>query len=130
MERLRLNGTLQQTAKKYQCHLETIQNVTELLLYGTKAWTFPMQDVNLTLRYPSENEQEDPEHVITGVTVILYMDGFDNGGHIKSGGIMEDNILLTFLLNSTSRLSYQFWLYGVKKTKANLITHSNYQDLC
>ncbi|KAJ8708656.1 hypothetical protein PYW08_010038 [Mythimna loreyi] len=48
-------STVYQTVNKYYCSLDSIIEGSQLMVYGTNGWTFPVQDVNLTLRYPPQN---------------------------------------------------------------------------
>ncbi|XP_050680555.1 uncharacterized protein LOC126976317 [Leptidea sinapis] len=108
---LHLYGTLHQSVKKYERFADSIENGS-LLLYGTNSWRFPVQDVNLTLQYPKENESYENRTIVTGITVILYLDGSTSRGYITRGGMMQNNITMTFVISRTTRLAYQFWLYG------------------
>ncbi|CAH2242242.1 jg25175 [Pararge aegeria aegeria] len=68
-----LNATLFKSVKKYYCRDETVDLTdAELLVYGTRAWTFPPQDVNLTLSYPSENDNISMTFVFRNITSLSY----------------------------------------------------------
>ncbi|XP_041971622.1 uncharacterized protein LOC121727709 [Aricia agestis] len=109
-----INGDFYQTVKSYYCKSTSTAN-QELLVYGSSAWTFPLQDVNLTLQYPPSNGQteSDEEYTITELRVMLYMEGHNSRGYITKGGLMQNNIGMTFIVGNVTRLSYHFWLYGV-----------------
>ncbi|XP_039759814.1 uncharacterized protein LOC120633328 [Pararge aegeria] len=122
-----LNATLFKSVKKYYCRDETVDLTdAELLVYGTRAWTFPPQDVNLTLSYPSENFQRDEtqedhiDYLLTGLKVVFHLSGVDSKGYITSGGMHQDNISMTFVFRNITSLSYQFYLHGIQRSLLNI----------
>ncbi|XP_063386026.1 uncharacterized protein LOC134672054, partial [Cydia fagiglandana] len=65
---------------------------SSIILYGSKGWTFPEQDVNLTLSYPTsdtEIRRNIDNYVITGYEVLLFTDGTECAGSIASGGLIR-----------------------------------------
>ncbi|KAJ8708310.1 hypothetical protein PYW07_010435 [Mythimna separata] len=140
-------STLYQTVNKYYCSLDSIINGSILMVYGTNGWTFPVQDVNLTLQYPPENKAiqhfesifdgenmnvEDEDYIITGFKVILFIDGPNSEGFITDGGVLQDTITLSFISSQLTYLNYEFWVYGASKSHpsvAELTSHSQYR-LC
>ncbi|CAK1547765.1 unnamed protein product [Leptosia nina] len=123
-----LNGTFHSVSKKYECKATFNPPDSKLLLYGTKAWTFPVQDVDLSLKYPMVNVQSD--FLITSLTVILHIDGTKSKGFINRGGIMQDHVDMTFTVSRTSRLAYQFWLVGVHKSNIDDNMPSSLSEFC
>ncbi|XP_028167122.1 uncharacterized protein LOC114357615 [Ostrinia furnacalis] len=135
----KVNAKIYKTANKYYCSFQPVEN-PELIIYGTKSWSFPKQDINLTLSYPTKNEPTptgDPKktYIITGFNVILFADTNESQGFITSGGILQESINLTFECSDVSMLVYEFWLYGIPKgthnvevASASLLTSLN--DLC
>ncbi|XP_045762500.1 uncharacterized protein LOC123865484 [Maniola jurtina] len=128
-----LNPTLFITVKSYYCRARTYEH-EELLLFGTKSWTFPPQSVNLTLRYPSENHQyaDEVDYVLTGLRVVLHLSGQDAKGFITSGGMYQDHISMTFLFRNLTSLRYQLYLHGMPRNMLNRVTE-NYTaelDMC
>ncbi|KAJ0171913.1 hypothetical protein K1T71_012676 [Dendrolimus kikuchii] len=124
------HGGISQTVHKskimYQCFVKEF-NESVLVIYGTKSWRFPAQDVNLTLSYPTgfmknSNEPSD-EYIITGFKVHLYVDATNSKGYINDGGIWQDMISLSFTLADVTTLAYHFWIYGVPKQMANAIDY-------
>ncbi|XP_061704619.1 uncharacterized protein LOC133515982 [Cydia pomonella] len=114
-----VSGIIYRTFKKYYCEVFKDFENRRTLLRGSKAWTFPRQDVNLTLAYPSAEHadlQIEEDYVITGYQVILFTDGLRGTAYIHSGGILEDTISLTFISEGITTLSYQFWLYGTQRS--------------
>ncbi|XP_023937330.1 uncharacterized protein LOC112045397 [Bicyclus anynana] len=115
-----LNATLFRTIKKYYCSVET-EEEQELLVYGTKAWTFPSQDVNLQFRYPPE-EQTDPQgdedstvYMLTQLKLIFNLSGPDGRGYITSGGMLQEHIGMSFVFRNITSLAYQFYLHGIPR---------------
>ncbi|XP_052758037.1 uncharacterized protein LOC113517702 [Galleria mellonella] len=130
-----MNSTLYKTIFRYYCLSDYHEN-EDLLIYGTKSWTFPQQDINLTLSYPSafqSDKQTDyiEEYWITGFNVLLFVDSTESQGYINHGGIMQDSISLTFVCPNVNMLQYQFWLYGVAKSSEKIESSSLLQsDMC
>ncbi|XP_063628387.1 uncharacterized protein LOC134799889 [Cydia splendana] len=118
---IQVNGVIYRTFKKYYCEVFKDFENSRTLLRGSKAWTFPRQDVNLTLAYPSAEHADlqiriEKDYVITGYLVILFTDGLRGSAYIQSGGILENTISLTFISEGITTLSYQFWLYGAQRS--------------
>ncbi|KAL0811014.1 hypothetical protein ABMA28_010298 [Loxostege sticticalis] len=114
-----VSALLYKTANKFYCKFKNIENA-ELIIYGTKGWSFPKQTVNLTLSFPGKNKAErsaklEPPYIITGFTVILLADGKESQGFITGGGILQESISLTFVCTDVSLLVYEFWLYGIRQ---------------
>ncbi|XP_045484759.1 uncharacterized protein LOC110993392 [Pieris rapae] len=120
-------STFHRVTKKYQCMLDGYDSRSVSLLYGSKAWTFPRQDVNLVIKYPAAGNLTD--YCITKVTVILYLDGSQSRGYIKDGGILENHIEMNFIVTNTTRLAYQFWLNGAPASELDL-HNQHYRKLC
>ncbi|XP_053620096.1 uncharacterized protein LOC128680744 [Plodia interpunctella] len=110
-----VRSSFAKTVTKFSCMADI--DDAELLLYGTKAWRFPEQDINLTLTYPPEAKIGNDDYLITGFKVLLFVDTVKSKGYINSGGILEDHLSLSFLSPKVNMLSYQFWLYGVPNTQ-------------
>ncbi|XP_049881395.1 uncharacterized protein LOC126377609 isoform X2 [Pectinophora gossypiella] len=98
------------------------------LIYGTKSWRFPKQDVNLTLTYPV-SKNSNTNYILTSMEVVLYCDGTQSSGYITEGGMNQDFISMTFTLPGVTQLSYQFWLYGIPKTCIHYNTTLN-KNIC
>ncbi|KAM3958405.1 uncharacterized protein ACR2FA_007555 [Aphomia sociella] len=131
-----MNSTLYKTVIKFYCSIDYYDH-EDLLIYGTKSWAFPRQDVNLTLSYPSKSQTEDTskyrdEYWITGFNVLLFIDNTESQGYINNGGILEDSISLSFISPNVNLLQYQFWLYGVLKSSKKTDPTSGFVkfDLC
>ncbi|CAH4029723.1 unnamed protein product [Pieris brassicae] len=122
-----MQSTFHRVTKKYQCMLDGYDSSSVPLLYGSKAWTFPRQDVNLVLKYPTAGNLSD--YCITKVTVILYLDGPRSRGYIKEGGILDNHIEMNFIVENTTRLAYQFWLNGAPASELDL-HYQHYRKLC
>ncbi|XP_075986286.1 uncharacterized protein LOC142983254 [Anticarsia gemmatalis] len=111
-----MNTIIYKTIHKYYCSAVNVTGVN-LILYGTKSWNFPQQDVNLTLEYPTSNpnvQSDFEDYMITGFRVILYLDGGSSNGFIINGGILENTITLSFTSEQISTLRYQFWVFGTR----------------
>nr|XP_026492003.1 uncharacterized protein LOC113397745 [Vanessa tameamea] len=121
-----LNGSLFKTVQKYYCRAE-IKGESDFLLFGTRAWTFPAQDVTLSLSYPSENhrndENEDFGYVLTKLKVIVRHDGVSSKGYITEGGMLQSHISMKFEFRNITSITYQFSLHGMRKNLA-----ANYTD--
>ncbi|XP_059056346.1 uncharacterized protein LOC131850191 [Achroia grisella] len=130
-----MNSTLYKTIFRYYCLSDYHEN-EDLVIYGTKSWTFPQQDINLTLSFPSAFQTDTPleyreEYWITGFNVLLFVDTTESQGYINHGGLMQDSISLTFVCPNVNMLQYQFWLYGVAKTSTKIESSSLLEyDLC
>ncbi|GBP94074.1 hypothetical protein EVAR_79446_1 [Eumeta japonica] len=83
-----IQSYLYKTAKNYYCSVKYFEN-PEVLLYANKSWTFPKQDVNLTLKFPGPNDDYFENFLITGFKVTLYQDGQHSRGFVNSGGMMQ-----------------------------------------
>ncbi|XP_034826398.1 uncharacterized protein [Maniola hyperantus] len=120
-----LNATLFRTVKSYYCRAQTYGH-EELILFGTKSWTFPPQNVNLTLRYPSENYQyaDEVDYVLTRLKVVLHLSGHVGKGFITSGGMHQDHISMTFLFRNVTSLRYQLYLHGIPRNMLNRATEN------
>ncbi|XP_060807750.1 uncharacterized protein LOC106138501 [Amyelois transitella] len=154
-----VSSTVSKTVTKFSCMADVEE--AELVVYGTKAWRFPEQDINLTLTYPPETgdnhrqpsrkiplhasleQQNMPdfyftdeastkggEYMITGFTVLLFVNSVESKGYINSGGIFEDHVSLTFLSPKVNMLFYQFWLYGVPDPPSLDKTSHVVYDMC
>lgn len=114
----RVYSVIYKSVNKYYCSIGVDDEY--LLIYGTKKWTFPAQDVNLTLSYPTETTRASPDHyedyIITGFRVNLFIDSVESRGYISSGGLLEESISLSFVSSNISAMGYQFWLYGIPKS--------------
>uniref|UniRef100_A0A2A4JR76 Uncharacterized protein n=1 Tax=Heliothis virescens TaxID=7102 RepID=A0A2A4JR76_HELVI len=139
--------TLYKTVNKFYCSLDSILEGSHLILFGTNGWIFPVQDVNLTLRYPPNktnmaydsldkmqdeialpNENED--YLVTGFKVIIYIDGDRSEGYIVDGGVMKESITLSFVSSQVSSLMYEFWLYGASKDTPGVAELNSQYRLC
>lgn len=129
-----MRGTVFKAAKNFFCSIDDL-TLTDpvLLLYGSKAWNFPLQDVNLTLNYPAYNSSSkefNENHIITMMRVILLLDGGVSRAFISNGGMLRDHMTATFLLNNTSVLGYHFWLYGVNRTVVTNVPYNLLSNQC
>lgn len=129
-----VDSTVHQTVNRYYCSLDSIIDGSHVMVYGSNGWTFPVQDVNLTLRYPPDDKEEilhddDEEYIITGFKVILFIDGPSSEGYIMDGGVLQETITLSFISSQLTSLSYEFWLYGARKDTPGLTLNSHYR-LC
>ncbi|PZC71304.1 hypothetical protein B5X24_HaOG213667 [Helicoverpa armigera] len=156
--------TLYQTVNKYYCSLDSILEddsssnespgfdrkesfSSHLILFGTNGWEFPVQDVNLTLRYPPNNNvandslenkmqdeivlpNEDEDYLVTGFKVIIYIDGESSQGYIVDGGVLQESITLSFVSSRVSTLMYEFWLYGARKDTPGVAELNSSYRLC
>ncbi|XP_021199007.3 uncharacterized protein LOC110382661 isoform X2 [Helicoverpa armigera] len=139
--------TLYQTVNKYYCSLDSILEGSHLILFGTNGWEFPVQDVNLTLRYPPNNNvandslenkmqdeivlpNEDEDYLVTGFKVIIYIDGESSQGYIVDGGVLQESITLSFVSSRVSTLMYEFWLYGARKDTPGVAELNSSYRLC
>ncbi|XP_047539260.1 uncharacterized protein LOC125072655 [Vanessa atalanta] len=117
-----LSGSLFKTVQKYYCRAE-IEGESDFLLFGTRAWTFPAQDVTLSLSYPSENhrydETEDFGYILTKLKVIVRHDGVSSKGYITDGGMLQSHISMKFVFSNITSVTYQFSLHGMRKNLAN-----------
>uniref|UniRef100_A0A1E1WKN1 CUB domain-containing protein n=2 Tax=Pectinophora gossypiella TaxID=13191 RepID=A0A1E1WKN1_PECGO len=125
----RINATHYRTIKRYRCASELAsEDESVQLIYGTKSWRFPKQDVNLTLTYPV-SKNSNTNYILTSMEVVLYCDGTQSSGYITEGGMNQDFISMTFTLPGVTQLSYQFWLYGIPKTCIHYNTTLN-KNIC
>ncbi|CAH0697410.1 unnamed protein product [Spodoptera exigua] len=130
----RVDSTVHQTVNRYYCSLDSMIEGSHLMVYGSNGWTFPQQDVNLTLRYPPDDKEtilhdDDEDYIITGFKVILFINGPTSEGYIMEGGVLQETITLSFISSRLTSLSYEFWLYGARKDTPGLTLNSHYR-LC
>ncbi|CAH2058246.1 unnamed protein product, partial [Iphiclides podalirius] len=83
------NGSVYQTVKRYYCAWNDLDNKSHLLLYGSKAWKFPVQDVKLELSYPVYQKNYTTDVLVAMFDVILRIDSTQSRGYITSGGILQ-----------------------------------------
>ncbi|XP_047996342.1 uncharacterized protein LOC125234176 [Leguminivora glycinivorella] len=110
-----LNGVLFKTVMRYHCLPIFLLEGSHVILYGSNGWTFPEQDVNLTLTYPTSNPEVQrnlDNDKIVGYEVLLFTDTRQCTGTI-AGELMQEHITLNFTISGITMLSYEFWLYGV-----------------
>ncbi|XP_063367053.1 uncharacterized protein LOC134655510 [Cydia amplana] len=98
---------------RYHCLTPVLNESSSIILYGSNGWTFPEQDVNFTLSYPTsdvEIRRNVDNYLITGYEVLLFSDGKHCTGSIASGGLMRNHITLNFAMSGITMLSYELWL--------------------
>ncbi|KAL4713704.1 hypothetical protein ACJJTC_004235 [Scirpophaga incertulas] len=100
----------------FSCDYNVMDSIT--LLYGTKAWLFPRQNVSLTIGYPPKAGSGN--HIITGYRVILYSDVKTAKGYVMDGGIGDDRINLRLECTNVTMLHYEFVLFGVPRQAGNV----------
>ncbi|CAG9792496.1 unnamed protein product [Diatraea saccharalis] len=115
----RMNSFLHSTAFKFLCQFDEVENA-ELLVFATKAWTFPKQNVKLTLSFPMEDADLDYSVIITRFSVMLIVDSGDMRGYITSGGILEESVNLTFECVNVTSLQYEFWVHGLSSNMSRV----------
>ncbi|XP_077294011.1 uncharacterized protein LOC143916688 [Arctopsyche grandis] len=85
----------------------------ELLLWDTKSWKFPKQDVSLRIKYPENHPSNSTTYYLTHFRAYISQDAKDSHGYLISGGSGQSNLDLKFVTSSARYLSYDIRVFGI-----------------